>query len=236
MYKDFKNVCDLLAIMTFAVLKAFSFLLCFVFLVAFILFELKFTIKKVNVFELAGTKAVIQKKVNSETGLRYLTPRGAEIFRLILKFSDDISPTQAYELARLIREECEISGIDPLLVLALIHVESGFNPQAISSKGAIGLMQVMPKTARSVADEMGISINGIKSLYNPVINVRLGIYYISQLINRFESVEKALMAYNMGPSRFLSVKGASVEKSSFVRKVFYFKSILEREKTSLEEI
>src|SRR5690554_5216724 len=110
MYKDFKNVCDLLAIMTFAVLKAFSFLLCFVFLVAFILFELKFTIKKVNVFELAGTKAVIQKKVNSETGLRYLTPRGAEIFRLILKFSDDISPTQAYELARLIREECEISG------------------------------------------------------------------------------------------------------------------------------
>jgi soluble lytic murein transglycosylase-like protein len=77
------------------------------------------------------------------------------------------------------------------LVRAVVQVESGFNPYARSSKGALGLMQLMPATIRQF---------GVRNPYNPVENVRAGVAYLRQLLDRYaDNEELALAAYNAGP-------------------------------------
>lgn len=99
-------------------------------------------------------------------------------------------------LARSAQYDGVISGaakdatIQAALVRAVIVVESGFNPRAISKKGAIGLMQLQPATARRY---------GVKNIYDPEQNVRAGAHYLSDLLTRFDSnLELALAAYNAG--------------------------------------
>lgn len=82
-------------------------------------------------------------------------------------------------------------GIRPDLVRAVIQVESAFNPRARSNKGAMGLMQLMPATARQY---------GVVNAYNPAENVRGGVAYLRQLLDRYDNKEElALAAYNAGP-------------------------------------
>jgi len=86
---------------------------------------------------------------------------------------------------------------DPYLVLALIRQESAFNERARSRVGAVGLMQVMPRTARLVDRKMTV-----QKLYQPENNLRVGIRYFNGLSSRYEGdVELALAAYNAGPHR-----------------------------------
>jgi hypothetical protein len=159
----------------------------------------------------------------------------ADIFKFILRFSDRISTADAKKLAKLIDDECEIYGLDPFLILAMIYVESKFDPVAVSNKGAMGLMQVMPATGEFIAGKLGIPFNGDKSLFDPVINVRLGIYYFSSLINRFESIDQALIAYNAGPTRFLNTASLRNGKSTYLTRVLHFRSLLEDEGIITEE-
>ncbi len=159
----------------------------------------------------------------------------ADIFKFILRFSDRISTADAKKLARIIDEECEIYGLDPFLILAMIYVESKFDPIAVSNKGAIGLMQVMPETGEFAAEKLGIPLNGNKSLFDPVINIRLGIYYLSSLINRFGSIDQALIAYNAGPTRFLNTASLRNGKSTYLTRVLHFRSLLEDEGIITEE-
>lgn len=80
--------------------------------------------------------------------------------------------------------------VQPNLVRALIVVESGFNPRAVSKKGAIGLMQLLPATAKRY---------GVKDAYDPEQNIRAGTHYLKDLLARFDSnLELALAAYNAG--------------------------------------
>jgi soluble lytic murein transglycosylase-like protein len=80
--------------------------------------------------------------------------------------------------------------IQAALVRAVIVVESGFNPRAVSKKGAVGLMQLQPATARRY---------GVKDIYDPEQNIRAGAHYLSDLLHRFDSnLELALAAYNAG--------------------------------------
>jgi soluble lytic murein transglycosylase-like protein len=99
-------------------------------------------------------------------------------------------------LARSAQYDGVISGaakaatIQAALVRAVIVVESGFNPRAVSKKGAIGLMQLQPATAKRY---------GVKDIYDPGENVRAGAHYLSDLLTRFNSnLELALAAYNAG--------------------------------------
>ena len=91
----------------------------------------------------------------------------------------------------LVQEHATRAGIRPDLVRAVIQVESGFNPRATSPKGAMGLMQLMPATARQF---------GVRNAFNPAENVRAGVAYLRQLLDRYDNDERlALAAYNAGP-------------------------------------
>jgi hypothetical protein len=158
------------------------------------------------------------------------TPEEAEVYFFILRLSESISQPNARKLAKLIVEECDnYDKLDPNLVLAVIKVESEFSPKAVSKKGAIGLMQVMPRTAAFVAKDMGITYKGRKSLYDPLINVKLGIHYLSILADRYDSTENALDAYNTGPSNFEKFQSSDKKLSRYVKKVLNFKTYLEEE-------
>ena len=87
------------------------------------------------------------------------------------------------------------------LVLALIQVESSGYNFAVSRVGAMGLMQVMPATGEDVARRIGLHWAGPPTLFDPVSNVRLGIPYLRELVDRYGSVRTALAAYNWGPTR-----------------------------------
>ena len=94
------------------------------------------------------------------------------------------------------------NGLDQGLVFALIRQESLFTPDARSHAGALGMMQIMPATAKTVAKRHNISYKGTQDLLNPNFNIRLGTTYLKQLINRFDANEVlAMAAYNAGPHR-----------------------------------
>lgn len=95
------------------------------------------------------------------------------------------------------------AGIDPMLVAGLIHQESAFDPEARSSANAIGLMQLLPQTARRLAKEARIRYSRAQ-LVDPDYNIRLGTAYFAALRKQFGSVEAALAAYNAGEDRVTS--------------------------------
>jgi soluble lytic murein transglycosylase-like protein len=123
-----------------------------------------------------------------------------EIYRFIQRFQTGLSDQEEAQLAGLICAESQKYGCDPRLVLALIIVESSFYSKAISSKGAKGLMQLRPHVAQALAHEVGLEWNEETAIYDPEVNIRLGLYYLSQLILQFQDLKVALAAYNFGPT------------------------------------
>ena len=104
------------------------------------------------------------------------------------------------QLARTIVAEAEGARIDPLLVLAVIEVESRFDPAARSHRGAGGLMQLLEPTLRRELERSNLPHG---DLHDPVTNVRAGVRYLRRLLDAFGREEVALMAYNAGPNRIL---------------------------------
>ncbi len=92
-------------------------------------------------------------------------------------------------------------AVDPYLIAAVIRTESHFRPHAVSSVGAIGLMQIMPATGAWIAAQLGETQFEVTDLYTPAVNLRYGTWYLSYLIERFAGdALMALRAYNAGPS------------------------------------
>ena len=101
------------------------------------------------------------------------------------------APERSRSFDDLIGEHAGRSGVRKDLVRAVIQVESAFNPRALSNKGAMGLMQLMPATARRF---------GVTNAFDPAENVRGGVAYLRQLLDRYDGNERlALAAYNAGP-------------------------------------
>ncbi|HUB10102.1 MAG TPA: lytic transglycosylase domain-containing protein [Myxococcales bacterium] len=109
---------------------------------------------------------------------------------------------QRSRVARAVVEESRAAGFDPLLVMAVIQVESEAQAGAVSSAGARGLMQLRPPTLRFVASSEGLGKPaGDAALDDPALNVRLGVRYLHRLTKAFGNMGVALVAYNAGPHR-----------------------------------
>jgi len=92
----------------------------------------------------------------------------------------------------MIEQNAAVHGVSPHLVRAVIQQESGFNPRAVSHKGAMGLMQLMPVTATE---------QGVSDPYDPAQNIRAGVAYLKGLLVKFkDDIQLALAAYNAGPT------------------------------------
>ena len=117
------------------------------------------------------------------------------------------------EMLRLIENHAYDRDLDPRLVQAVVQVESGYNPRALSNKGAIGLMQLMPGTAAQLA---------VDDPWDIEQNLRGGTSYLRQMLDRFGDLELALAAYNAGPEAVVKHSGIPPydETRAYVRKVF----------------
>lgn len=93
-------------------------------------------------------------------------------------------------------------ALDPYFVCALIRTESSFNEEAVSSSGAVGLMQIMPETGAWAAEKIGIEGFAPENLSQPEINIRIGCWYLRYLDDMFEGDKDKVMAgYNAGPGK-----------------------------------
>ena len=125
-------------------------------------------------------------------------------------------------VAEAIAEESERAGLDPMLVMALIQVESEFQQHATSVVGARGLMQVRPTTLVWVAQREGVKLSPAELAADPALNVRLGVRYLKYLKELFRGrLDFTLMAYNAGPNRLLGgIKARNTEPwHNYVRAV-----------------
>jgi len=125
-----------------------------------------------------------------------------------------LSPRELRALSHTVVSEARRHGLEPALVLAVIHVESRGYHLAVSPVGAVGLMQLMPATGAELADRFELEWRGADSLFDPELNVKLGVAYLKQLSDRYESLPTALAAYNWGPGRIdrRIRRGASLPK------------------------
>lgn len=113
-------------------------------------------------------------------------------------------------------------GVDELLVYSIIREESRFQKDVVSPADAVGLMQLIPPTARTVARQIGINGFSTSMLTIPRINIEMGIFYFKQVLDQFNGdVELALASYNAGPHRAANwkVRFYGLEKDEFIEEV-----------------
>jgi soluble lytic murein transglycosylase-like protein len=110
------------------------------------------------------------------------------------------SEEQIRDLSQFILLKAKQYKISPLFIVSLIEVESRFQPSALSPKGAMGLMQVMPATAAFLASgDENLEWRGPEDLNDPKVNIEYGLRYVTRLKSRFQTPEHVLTAYNIGP-------------------------------------
>lgn len=128
------------------------------------------------------------------------------IYSIISSHRPDIMESEAWELSEVILDESSSYGLDPMLVLAVIDVESKFQYGAVSPAGARGIMQILPYVAQSLMQKIGVhQLAHARSfrpefLDDPVFNIKLGVFYLHDLKKSFRNLTHTLTAYNMGPT------------------------------------
>lgn len=130
-------------------------------------------------------------------------PGFAQVHQVMADRATQLTPELRRMLARTIAEEAAKAGFDPLLILAVIDVESDFELGSVSERGARGLMQIRPATLTWLAEQAGIADLSLALEEDPTLDVRLGVRYLKSLKDRFGSLDKALFAYNLGPAKML---------------------------------
>jgi peptidoglycan lytic transglycosylase len=130
--------------------------------------------------------------------------------------------------------------LDPALLAAVIYQESKFDAGARSDRGAIGLMQLLPDTAKGIAERTGGTRFRVSDLYDPEINVRYGAWYLRHLLDKYGSERTALAAYNAGQHNVDGwlAKGEGIqfrETQAFVDRVESLKGSYRRDYSQLRQ-
>ena len=135
--------------------------------------------------------------ISNETKREYYITK---IVSIISRNNSTIGSKKIYEIAKTIYEESIKYNFNPLLITALIKIESNFNSKAISDSYAYGLCQVRRFIAPELAENIGIKWDGAeKTLFDPIKNIKIGVYYLSMLNRDFNDLNTAIIAYNNGP-------------------------------------
>lgn len=120
-------------------------------------------------------------------------------------------------------------NLDKSLVYAIIKVESNFDHNATSSAGAMGLMQIIPTTAKWIADELNYDYKQV-DLYNPETNINFGCFYLKYLQNKFDDIEIIICAYNAGETvvkNWLDENGKlDTSKITYPETLNYYKKVM----------
>ena len=135
------------------------------------------------------------------------TPKDlVKIYSIVKSHRPDVSDGEAWKVAEVILEQSSTHSFDPMLVVAMIQVESGFQYAAISPAGARGIMQLLPDVAKALLEKISPGHDPTsrpftpESLDDPVLNIKLGVYYLHDLRKSFRNLNLALNAYNLGPT------------------------------------
>lgn len=131
------------------------------------------------------------------------TPAQTHPVEIVLWADAPLLPNELkLEVARTVHQVAEEYNIDPLLILAIMKVESSFRPNIASHRGAVGLMQMKTIAAREAAKDLSLSTDiSAAELAHHELNIRLGVHYLTSLVKRFGgNIWKALSAYNRGPT------------------------------------
>jgi soluble lytic murein transglycosylase len=140
------------------------------------------------------SRADIYRFIDSEGVVHYTNTPTASGFKLYLREKTEKLPvgTVSKVYDAIIQKAQVKYGIASSLIKAVIHAESGFNPRAVSKKGAKGLMQIMPENYRALS---------VSDPFDPAQNIMGGTRYLKQLLNRYDAkLPLALAAYNAGPT------------------------------------
>jgi len=127
-----------------------------------------------------------------------------------------LQPEMRQTIAQAVAEQSRLHGIKPGLLLSVILAESSFRTDAVSSKGAVGLMQLLPSTAQSLAAEMDLAWSDEATLRDPQLNIALGSFYLRRLLEIYRGdLHLALAAYNMGPGNLQTLLATSEPSTRF---------------------
>jgi hypothetical protein len=161
--------------------------------------------------EVTCDKSIVEKIVPDEVPHPEPVVEQAPVPKAGLSVEDAQSLLNVTPYGEIISAMSEAHGVNPLLVRALIQVESNYKPRARSSKGAMGLMQLMPQTAREY---------NLRNPYDPKSNIEAGIKRLKSLIDRW-GVELALAAYNAGEAAVARFNGVPPyrETQSYVSRI-----------------
>ncbi len=147
-----------------------------------------------------GREIKLAQKAFQSSGAQ--EPWGREEIALYVSATfHSLSPSEKQDLVRAIYEVSRDYGLAPQLIISVILVESDGNPKLESSRGALGLMQIMPEVGQEVASQVSVPWKNRETLVHPATNVRLGAHYLFQMLQRYRDLPLALCAYWLGPNR-----------------------------------
>lgn len=141
------------------------------------------------------------------------------LFNAVSRCRPSLAENERWRIAGMIEQESRRYGYDPLFVQALVEIESRCSPTARGPRGAVGLLQLMPSTARAVAIDAGMVWHGAEALVRPVFSVQLGLRYLAQLEERFHDPYVAMAAYNLGPGKVARMSRWRARRATYVRKI-----------------
>ncbi len=151
-----------------------------------------------NLDALPAVSAAAPVAIDDAADAEALAPVRAHLERYAKRAG--LTPEEIDAIATTVVLEAERHGLEPRLILAVMHVESRYDPFAVSPVKAMGLMQILPSTGEWLAPQVGVAWAGPQTLFDPVANVRLGVAYLRMLSDRYDGrMHTALAAYNWGP-------------------------------------